>query len=292
MLNGECLCGSVAWEIEGPLKKMGHCHCSMCRKWHGTAYATFVTFDKPAFRWVRGEDHIAGYEAVAGSVRLFCRTCGSKLPALEPFAWSPAGPLVGDLGLTPSMHIFVASKAPWHTIRDDVAQLAEYPSGIGTPIDSKRATDAEPGKIRGACLCGRAAYEIDGPLEGGSIVSCHCSRCRRARGALHGSNLFIEAESFRWLRGQDAIASFKVPDAVRFAQSFCATCGSAMPGLTPQSGRRAVPAGTLEDDPGIREGLHIFVKSRAPWEVIAGDLPQFDEYPCADFPILAQAKTA
>lgn len=292
MSKGECLCGAVAWEIDGPLGKMGHCHCSMCRKWHGTAYATFVTFDASIFRWVRGEDRIVEYAAFAGSSRLFCGTCGSKLPAVEPFAWSPAGPLDGDLGIAPSMHIFVASKAPWSVIRDDVARYDEYPGGTATPVDSKRATEPEPGKIRGACLCGRAAFEIDGPLEGGCIVSCHCTRCRRARGALHGSNLFIEAEHFRWLRGADAIASFKVPEAARFTQSFCSTCGSAMPGITPQAGRKVVPAGSLEDDPGIREGLHIFVSSRAPWEVIAGDLPQFDEYPSPDFPILAKTKTA
>lgn len=291
MLNGECLCGGVAWEIDGPLGKMGHCHCSMCRKWHGTAYATFVTFDSAAFRWVRGEEQIVEYAAVPGSSRLFCKTCGSKLPAAAPFAWSPVGPLVGDIGIAPSMHIFVASKAPWHSIRDDVEQLAEYPSGTGTPIDSKRATEHEPGKIRGACLCGRAAFEIDGPLEGGCIVSCHCTRCRKARGALHGSNLFIEGEHFRWLRGQDGIAVFKVPDAARFAQSFCTTCGSSMPGIQPQTGRKVVPAGPLEDDPGVREGVHIFVSSRAPSEHIAGDLPQFEEYPSADFPILSKTKT-
>ena len=29
-------------EASGPFELMSHCHCSMCRKVHGTGYATFV----------------------------------------------------------------------------------------------------------------------------------------------------------------------------------------------------------------------------------------------------------
>ena len=41
MPTGSCLCGDVAFEITGPVEQMGHCHCSMCRKFHGSAFATF-----------------------------------------------------------------------------------------------------------------------------------------------------------------------------------------------------------------------------------------------------------
>jgi len=32
MLKGSCLCGSVRYEIDGPLDGAMNCHCSMCRK--------------------------------------------------------------------------------------------------------------------------------------------------------------------------------------------------------------------------------------------------------------------
>jgi len=36
--------------------------------------------------------------------------------------------------------------------------------------------------------------------------------------------------------------------------------------------------GTLDDDPGLRPSLHIFVGSKAPWFDIADDLPQQSAY--------------
>ena len=38
MLKGSCLCGSVRYEIDGPLDGAMNCHCSMCRKAHGAAF--------------------------------------------------------------------------------------------------------------------------------------------------------------------------------------------------------------------------------------------------------------
>jgi hypothetical protein len=40
-----------------------------------------------------------------------------------------------------------------------------------------------------------------------------------------------------------------------------------------------VPAGVLDDDPGVKVAGHIFVGSKAPWDEIAGSAPQFDEGP-------------
>ena len=35
-LTGNCLCGAVRWSYDAPLATMLHCHCSVCRKHHGT----------------------------------------------------------------------------------------------------------------------------------------------------------------------------------------------------------------------------------------------------------------
>jgi hypothetical protein len=37
------------------------------------------------------------------------------------------GTLVDDPGIRPMLHIFVASKAPWHEITDSLPQYAELP---------------------------------------------------------------------------------------------------------------------------------------------------------------------
>ena len=41
MLRGSCLCGTVRYEIRGPVGRVSHCHCAMCRKAHGAAFATY-----------------------------------------------------------------------------------------------------------------------------------------------------------------------------------------------------------------------------------------------------------
>ena len=44
-----------------------------------------------------------------------------------------------------------------------------------------------------------------------------------------------------------------------------------------------VPAGTLDDDPGIRPIVHIHTASKAIWFEITDTLPQFREFPPQEF---------
>jgi len=291
MWTGSCLCGACEFTIEGPLESMAHCHCARCRKSHGTAFATFVTFAREGLRWVRGEEGVRRYASSPGTPRAFCGRCGSKLPEVEPFVYAFAGALAAEaLPLAPEAHLCVGSKAPWHTIVDDLPQHEALRPGE-VSVATTRHTEPVADKVRGSCLCGRAAYEIDGPLEGGGIVSCHCGRCRRARAAAYGSNLFVAPEAFRWLRGEEAIRFYKLPDAARFGQSFCETCGSVMPAAVATPGRRVIPCGSLDDDPGVRELMHIFVGSKATWFEIADGLPQHETYPREGFPPVARPRT-
>jgi hypothetical protein len=117
---------------------------------------------------------------------------------------------------------------------------------------------------------------VDAPLAG-EIWCCHCTRCQRAHAAAHAANAFVASERFRWLRGEERIRSYKVPEALRFTQFFCARCGGSLPKARRDRPYAVIPAGTLEDDPGIRPGRHIFVSARAAWDGIADALPQFPE---------------
>ena len=279
MLHGSCLCGEIAFEIDGVATRMSHCHCSMCRKTHGSAFGSFVWVPDASFRWLRGEEKFRSRDSSPGTPRRFCPRCGSSVPG-APYAgvrYVPAGLLDDDPKPGQAEHVFVASKAPWHEIADGLPRFDEYPPGFGAGVSTARATEPAPGVVRGACLCGAVAYEIDSPLEG-VIVCCHCSRCRKARAAAHATNFFAPMAHFRWLRGADRVDSHKVPEAERFTQAFCRDCGSPVPRANPVSQRVVIPAGSFEDDPGVREGAHIFVKSKAPWYAIHDALPQYSEY--------------
>ncbi|MCZ6617560.1 MAG: GFA family protein [Gammaproteobacteria bacterium] len=64
---------------------MVNCHCSICRKASGAAYATIAFARAEDFRWRKGEDLIGRYETPANGSRSFCTKCGSKLPRIRGY---------------------------------------------------------------------------------------------------------------------------------------------------------------------------------------------------------------
>ena len=280
MTRGQCLCGAVRYEVDGPFESMLSCHCSMCRKRHGAAFATFVRAPLAGFRWVSGEDSIAKYVSPSGGTPGFCRVCGSITPIVMNDVGSvlcPAGNLEGELGIKPQAHIFVGSKASWYDITDSLAQYEEYPPEFGEPAVERPTVTPKPGIIQGSCLCGEVAFEIEGTPE--MLMYCHCSRCRRARSAAHGANLFFKPEQFRWVRGEPLVKTFKPPDARFFAVAFCEKCGSGAPRINREFKTAYVPAGALDTDPGIKPLARIFVASKPSWVDITDSVPQFAELP-------------
>lgn len=280
MSRGSCLCGEVAWDLDGPpFVFMHHCHCGRCRKAHGTPFATYVGAPESSFH-LQGAEQVVSWTPRPGASRAFCRRCGSVVPgtAVDGLMFVPAGNFLEEPGERPGAHIFVASKAPWYEIADALPRFDAFPPGVDAPVlpDPPRAS-GPPGRTRGSCLCGAVAFEFDGsPLL---ARNCHCGRCRRARSAAHASNLAVPAERLRFTRGGDGVAVYKVPEADRFSQGFCRTCGAPMPVVYQTRGIAVVPMGALDDPPAVTPDRHIFVASKAPWYDIADDLPQHDGYP-------------
>jgi len=130
MIHGSCLCGAVRFELAGSPQFINHCHCSMCRKVHGSAFGSLLHADGATFRWTSGEGGVRNYASSPGNVRAFCQVCGSNVPVLEDAGAHviiPAGSLDDDPGVRPVVHIHVASKAPWFEITDDLPQFAAFP---------------------------------------------------------------------------------------------------------------------------------------------------------------------
>jgi hypothetical protein len=280
MSLGTCLCGTVRYELDGPFMAMMHCHCSMCRKQHGAPFATFVAGAISGFRWLGGKDAIAEYKSSEHGVRSHCRRCGSVTPMLLPqagLALVTAGNLEGDLGLKPQAHMFVGSKAGWHTITDSLPQHAGNPPEFGGGLGVERPTVAQRAGIAdGSCLCGGVAFEYRAPQR---MYQCHCSRCRKARSAAHGANVFVKLEDFTFKRGEELVAQYKPPEAQRFTQAFCTSCGGKAPSVQRARGAVVVPAGILDTDPLMRPQANIFVGSKAPWFEITDEYPQYAELP-------------
>ncbi len=284
MVRGSCLCGSIGWSAEGPFEFMAHCHCSMCRKAHGASFATAVGAPLATFRFERGADLVVRFASSPRTTRAFCSRCGGTVPN-EPregaLVFLPAGSLDDDPGVRPIAHIFAASIAPWHAIADALPRFDTYPPGFGDEVQHAPHSDPTPrasGAIRGSCLCERIGFEAAPPF--GPMTNCHCSRCRKMAGAAYATDFRAPAASFRWLRGRAHVRDFALPGAKWFMTSFCAVCGAVLPHVLRNDPEFVlIQAGALDDDPGIRPQLHLFVASKSPWEEIHDALPQFAEYP-------------
>lgn len=75
--TGQCLCGAVQVAITDAPHEAGACHCTMCRRWTGSAFVTLaVPEDKMT---VVGSDAIATYASSPWAGRHFCARCGSTL---------------------------------------------------------------------------------------------------------------------------------------------------------------------------------------------------------------------
>jgi hypothetical protein len=56
LVTGSCLCGAVRYEVEGPATEVTHCHCGMCRKQHGAAFATYAGYPTGCLRVTNGTE--------------------------------------------------------------------------------------------------------------------------------------------------------------------------------------------------------------------------------------------
>lgn len=128
--RGSCLCGGVAYEIDGELEDVLNCHCSMCRKLHASAFRTRAKVRTRDWTTLKGQDQITFYESSPGEHKAFCAVCGSSLytrfdQAPEVLGF-PMGTLDTDPGVKANRHLYVGNKAPWFDITDDVPQHHEY----------------------------------------------------------------------------------------------------------------------------------------------------------------------
>ena len=123
------------------------------------------------------------------------------------------------------------------------------------------AVTMEKGSIRGSCLCGAVAFEVQNPKV---YRYCFCSLCRKIRGTRFAANVLVDPGDFSWTRGEASINRFDLP-GTRFGNCFCSRCGTPMPRHT-MSGRSVmVPAGVIEGDPDVRPDHVVFWDSRVSW---------------------------
>lgn len=129
-LKGSCLCGNIEIQVPDDFEYMGNCHCSECRKFSGSDYASVGGINSDRFEILKGENSITYFQKTEETELAFCSTCGSSL-----FTRKRQGQkhnirlgILNDVpSKKPSFHIHTASKAEWHNICDGLPQFKEGP---------------------------------------------------------------------------------------------------------------------------------------------------------------------
>lgn len=127
-------------------------------------------------------------------------------------------------------------------------------------------------RLNGSCLCGEVRYTVEDDFRYALI--CHCSQCRRATGSAFKPFGGIERGKLTVTQGK-----IRIWGDVMTHDAHCKTCGSLVYSIVQEGTMAHVTYGTLIDAPTLKPQAHIFVGSKAPWDVIGDDLPQHDALP-------------
>lgn len=130
MYVGKCLCGEVEVKVAGGISDIIHCHCSLCRKNSGTAYATNGFVNASGFEVVKGKERLSSFSFKPGSQRHFCSCCGS--PVYSSNEKDPTryrirlGILDSEISERPISHNYVSSKASWDDLDADLPRSDSF----------------------------------------------------------------------------------------------------------------------------------------------------------------------
>lgn len=129
--------------------------------------------------------------------------------------------------------------------------------------------------ITGECFCGEVTYRVEGKLR--NARSCHCSRCRKVFSGQASAYAEVNASDFYWLSGEQQLQSYIGKQG--YGYQFCQKCGSVLCGVHHEVGQgvrvHGVTLGCVNGDPGVVIDMHIYVDSKAPWEVIPDGVVSF-----------------
>ncbi|MFC3695484.1 GFA family protein [Chenggangzhangella methanolivorans] len=145
--DGGCACGAVRIRVHGAPIVVHCCHCTICQRLGGSAFATNALIEADRLEVIRGE--AVETRAPAGSTPdarpvFRCEACGSALWSHRPsFGERLRIFRVGVMDepdlFSPDIHIFTAHKAAWVAIPDGLPwfETAYDPADVLT--DEQRA---------------------------------------------------------------------------------------------------------------------------------------------------------
>jgi hypothetical protein len=132
MIEGSCLCGKIKFNALGELKDVSFCHCSICRKTSGSAFASYGATTTEGFEWITGIELLSKYEQSVGITKYFCGNCSTTLVThhfKEPDLYHISlGCLDGSPEITPLYHQYFNSRPNWSKMTDSIKKYSGWPT--------------------------------------------------------------------------------------------------------------------------------------------------------------------
>ncbi len=128
--------------------------------------------------------------------------------------------------------------------------------------------------LRGECYCRAVFFTVQDVFE--YALYCHCGECRRRTGAASKPFAGARASALNIISGDDAVLRLGKGGG---HHASCGRCGSLLYSLVRDGAYVHIPLGALIDSPRVTPTAHIFVGSKAPWDVICDGLPEFEAFP-------------
>lgn len=129
--------------------------------------------------------------------------------------------------------------------------------------------------LQGGCFCQAVRYTVTRPAL--SVQHCHCETCRKLSGALSHPGAVCPRDAVE-IHGRENLKQIR--SSPSFERQFCVSCGCHLFGYedSEQKLMYFLPAtldgGAHPGHPDDKES-HIYVRSKAPWERLTDDLPQY-----------------
>jgi hypothetical protein len=131
-------------------------------------------------------------------------------------------------------------------------------------------------KLTGECLCGVVRFSVKDEFK--AFYQCHCKQCQQLTGSAFSSNLFTDPGNIEWLKGKGNVSTYEHPTR-EFSKAFCNICGSGLPFINKTKTSLIIPAGSLNELPGIQPQANIFTSEEACWFKPGLRAENFSDFP-------------
>lgn len=129
----------------------------------------------------------------------------------------------------------------------------------------------------GGCLCGDIRYEVSGDIV--RMVNCHCDDCRRVTGAAFATNIFVNSDDVKMIKGKTSIFEHTANSGNKRIKEFCPRCGSQLFSYTVGRALNSIKVGSIDDAGFVEPGINLFCSRALNFSHISDELKNFDEMP-------------